>query len=751
MTWFNKKYHFLLHFFSTHEKTFFLILSTWLCLEYFILGPYSYVRHGDNIDSVVPRAINVWNFISLEHTSYWYNLLAGGVDRLANEISAARLDSLFFFLFPDWIAYAGVLFLGTFVGGYFMYLLCKQTLKLNTRASFFAGIFFANSLLAIDILPMVMGLAALPFVLYCLERLLNHQMRPLQKRVFSSHGRQSTPLSLLFSRVRGARLPIQRKSITFSEVSIGNKLLQLCAVAILGILFGFSSSLLLTLPFTLGGVIFWFWIIRRRIDTRTIVFLAIFAASSFLTNIQEMQSLLANVHLSQRSGGYYNNVGFLHYLSWVGALLKQNGGVLIVMLAGFFLQSNLAVLRRLYILSGILLFVASAYLPVAKFFRHTLGFLSDFGFDRFDLLVPFFAVIASAYVLTETKHIISFTSLPNRLQRNYSVGSLLIGIMLFHLFFINVSTKINHGEAWLKTGSFFSNTYSPDLESLVKMNEDSEPFRVATITERSTELVPTLAHFFGLETIDGHTNLVNRYYIDFFRLLAKNSSIKSSLYLLWDSSNEARERFFSEPSSAINLELLAFANVKYVVSPQPLFHSRLKLVPTASSQKEYLAWDDLGLKEKLMFRLNENFTGKKLFVYENLDMIPRYFLVNKIRVFNSEIAMLESLASAKTTELQEEVYVRSTDASHLTQPTIEQPYGQAVLETYTQDKMELTTTTKTPSTLVITNNYHPDWKATINNKTEKIVPAYHTFMAIPIPAGTNRVLLQYKPSYASEL
>ncbi len=61
------------------------------------------------------------------------------------------------------------------------------------------------------------------------------------------------------------------------------------------------------------------------------------------------------------------------------------------------------------------------------------------------------------------------------------------------------------------------------------------------------------------------------------------------------------------------------------------------------------------------------------------------------------------------------------------------------------DRAELETTTDSPALLLFDDSFDPGWRATVNNKPVRILHANYNFMAIPLPAGDDHVVFEYKP------
>ena len=143
--------------------------TLWIGLEYYALGPSSYLRIFDNGDSLIPQNIAVARDFLQHGIHYWYAYAASGVDLLAEGywFTNVYFGNLIFIVFPGWLAYQITILLGFFLCGYCTYLLCKKQLGLSETGSIFAG--FAYALLGGDVGTISNGI--LPFLLLCLDRL----------------------------------------------------------------------------------------------------------------------------------------------------------------------------------------------------------------------------------------------------------------------------------------------------------------------------------------------------------------------------------------------------------------------------------------------------------------------------------------------------------------------------------------------------------------------------------------------------
>ena len=155
------------NFIRTHRWPLFLIWSLWLTLEYFGLGPYSYIRIHDCANSVFPRDLGYFSEFFQYGFSNWSAQIAGGIDRLSNGGPLFHLDSLFFLTLPGWLTYAAITLIQRFIAGYFTYRLCRDYLRLGEFPSIVAGLAYSVSFFWFK--SEFIGQAGFPLILWSLE------------------------------------------------------------------------------------------------------------------------------------------------------------------------------------------------------------------------------------------------------------------------------------------------------------------------------------------------------------------------------------------------------------------------------------------------------------------------------------------------------------------------------------------------------------------------------------------------------
>ena len=258
--------------------------------------------------------------------------------------------------------------------------------------------------------------------------------------------------------------------------------------------------------------------------------------------------------------------------------------------------------------------------------------------------------------------------------------------------------------------------------------------------------------------MDGYANLYPKRYQDYWEAvlgpLLKTDAERYDYFHYWGN----RVYLFSPtggfPAASTvrfqnyyRLELLSLANVRYIVSSRPLNDDRLTLLPAAARDQQ-LQWAGQTKTKKMLGLLRGQFPGLPLYVYENSEMTPRYFLAGQARTFADKAELLTAFSTANHEDLKSTVYLNQADAAGLPLVQLRQDSGTVTVSRQTSDKVILEVTNTSPAILVAANLYSPFWKASVDNKPAKIFPANHTFQGISLAAGQHRVELSYEPPYA---
>jgi hypothetical protein len=141
----------------------------------------------------------------------------------------------------------------------------------------------------------------------------------------------------------------------------------------------------------------------------------------------------------------------------------------------------------------------------------------------------------------------------------------------------------------------------------------------------------------------------------------------------------------------------------------------------------------------------EIFQGEDVAVLENPTALQRAFLVHKYESMSKEDEILNGLFS-------EEFHPRASVILE-EQPTVapgsplaEGTEDKVNIETYSSNKIKISTDSGSNSILVILDSFFPGWKAFVDGREVEILKADYLFRAIPLQKGKHVIEMRYEPS-----
>lgn len=711
----------------------FLCWSFWLAFPYFLFGPLSYVRIHDNGDSNLPLQLSIVYRLVNGELGYWNPQLLSGVDTASGSYITPSAILLLTFL-PGWLGYGCLMWLQRFMAGYFTLRLLKDSLQIRTWISIYAGISYA--LFAQDMVTLHwggftifdgLGLSGLPFYIWALSK-INVQQK--SQAYFKFIG-----LGLLFS---------------------------------LTVFYAFA-------PFILSVLFFWFSLVKPRLDRRFWQFFAIFLISIIIFSLPILVPSFLNSSLSHR----YDRSPLVS-LNLSQALLKSffrtlshisdNIIPLILTVLGLFISRGRD--RKLIIVSlGIIFCLIWTFIyPLIALVNYKyIGILSGFDLQRFFIIVPFLIIIGAALGLNNIQTKTEKLQIAITQEKSYRYG-----ITFYSFILILVISLVGWQSLGLqlrimkeiKNGNVFAAFYQhPDIQQLAATKKDSLPFRVTTIADRtgSLQLHPAYVWSYGLESADGYLTLYPQSYQDYWgQVIAPLTKVDENIdkyfhdwgnrVYLFDSSvqKQSGENSTIYLKDFYDLDLLSLANVKYIISKVPIKDDSLKIFSKRNkdSDQDWQDWNRLKFSDKLSNAFQGKYPGMPLYIYENKNVLPRFFLTHQVQVFDTSSQLLEALGKATNNDLRSTAYLIKDTIPNLSLNTKYPINSQVNLEEYSSDKIKLKVQTNVNSILIITNNYSPYWQALIDNQEKPLFLVNQTFQGVFIPQGNHEVILEYKPPYS---
>lgn len=713
----------------------FCVVALWLSLEYFILGPFSYLLIYEWGDGNLPHHVVLFRDLIKYGISYWSPYLASGADYFVQDSSYTQLHGVFLLLLPTWFVTPAITLLRFFLSGYFMYHIARDHLELPKNSALFASISFSLSHLSFP--SNLFSYSLVPMFLWILDILLEKKKRGLYTWPF---------------------------------------------LILLATIFSLSSSVAGSLPFTLPFIFVWLVLLRKRRSPKEFVMLLVFCLMTIVLQIPTIWALLANAGISHRIHAslsktfslvpwenlasfkkYVINFFSVYLLPW-----KRFDHRLLLPLTLLAIFSHRFKNKKLNFVFICLLLttVGNMFLDLLKFgFYDYFGPFKSFHFKRFYYITHLFYPLCAAF---------TFEKLPNK----FHLRRVVLIVAFLTLFFNSLLFKKEHLSFWLDGASYTYVYNNQELKKLKKLLDQNEmPFRVATVSDNHPEtyMEPSLVNVYGLESADGYLNMYPKRYQQFWLKVIEPLKNKYNYYdIVEENGNkiylflpEDRERYStSKFKNFFHLNLLSLANVKYILSSSvaPIEDPNLVLVSKADYpipqnkdlalptrlKKTFLQRDSSLSQEETMTmlrsRLREIFsTGQDLLIYENKAALPRFFLVPKAKGFPDSVSLLKAMATTSPADFKREVlteqqYLTHAGALGFKRSSIE-------VNKYSPDEIELSVQLDGNGILIVSNTYSPFWKVTVDGKEKTIFPAYHTFWGVSLAKGDHRVAFEYKPPY----
>ena len=703
-----------------------LVLSAiilWVSLDFFILGIYSRVLVGDEGDSILPA------LLSMPHMDItrplWNAFSVAGTDRLATTFAPDLWSTLFRFV-PGWLAYQITRVFFVTVGVLGVYFLGRKKFALSREAGLFSalltGLYLGHAHLYI------MPIAFTPVVILALDHLLENLNAPKRWVI----------------------------------------------IGIVGFFFAISAYPQYLLLFAPVFFTLWYLFIGCLSDFRKPhiwqqwAVIVLFFVFVYVLRGQEILALFFNAPLSTRPDWAHYNLSITGATSQGLAIMRGalspdrllsvwpyfnlNTPMLafyLSLVAAFTTKMRDPWLRRLLLLMVVCAFLV-VFMPIIRTLLYdAVPVIRGFSINKL-WGFTFVAVMPAAGLAYQ---IFKARLAADKLGKvGQGIQGWLRATPFILLLIVSVVEKgISSTREWITQGSYKQIFESPVIKNLAKsVKTRGEPVRVA-----SFQMYDSYVNAYGLESPGGQVDMYSKRYGEFWNKIVEpsiNDDLVRKDYLVSGSTLEfghifskidkVSERFFG---GSFRLNLLSLANVGYILSRDQLLDPELKLINKDAPETP---WSALSVREKIMASAADNFRGRThLYVYENMAVLPRYFLAGQLQVLNNRAAVLDALSERSASALRKTAFVARDDWPKAATPQLYSTSGQIKLEKYGADEIAFSTQLAGPGLLVVTNSFSPFWTCRINGIWAKIFPIDATFWGVELPKGAKSVTFSYEPPY----
>jgi Bacterial membrane protein YfhO len=128
------------------------------------------------------------------------------------------------------------------------------------------------------------------------------------------------------------------------------------------------------------------------------------------------------------------------------------------------------------------------------------------------------------------------------------------------------------------------------------------------------------------------------------------------------------------------------------------------------------------------------------YIYENQAVLPRFFLVSRLRPARS---LEEAAALLKSPDFdpQHEAIVEGGPGPA---PPAGEPAGMVSVSEYGLQQVRLSVESERPAYLVTSETHYPGWRAWVDGRPQPIYYTNVAFRGLPVPAGRHQVFMRFE-------
>ncbi len=705
--------------------------NPWKTYSYLGFNPGTYPSKDQYFDTA--RQIFPWKTYSINSIKngqipLWNPYNFSGAPLLANFQSSIFYPfNIFYFFLPQTLAWTIQVLLQPLLALLFTYLYLRE-IKRSKEASLFASIAFSFSLyftVFLEYNTILHSVLYLPLVLYFLEKLikkikLSYLIGVFLALLFSFFAGHIQVFFLVFSFIFFYFLFI---SLSFKKKNTGKIILIFFAI-ILPLLVG-GVQLLPTLELISNSARsnqpYNYLVNTLLLQPKEII---LFLSPDFFGNPVTKNFLLSKSYPG--SALYFGIIPF--FFSILGIVSYKKDKIVrfyLLALTLLLLITFKNPLSELFFKIPIPLLSTSS--PANAIFLISFSFatLSSFGIDSvwnkrrnfFYASVPVFFLIFYGWILFITKSPMN--------MKSFLLSNLILTLMLG---FVLLSSRIVAKKYYVYLFIFitifdlfyFFNKFNPFVPSLLVY----PPTEISSFLKNKSNIY----RFWGYGTAnieanfatqlfmyspDGYDPLYPKDYGEFIEL-SKNGEFPS----LFNNETRSDARIFQgfgENDFAENKyrqKVLNLLGVRYI----------LDRYQNGTSEKTFPTKD-----------FNKIYDRNDWRIFENLKVVPRFFLTNSYKVVRSKEEFEKIFFSKEF----------NPNLSLILEERVESELGGSIgkvkLVSYKSEGILFTTESKSNNLLFLSDTYYPGWKAFVDNQETKIFKANYAFRAILIPSGNHSV------------
>ncbi|HXW69194.1 MAG TPA: YfhO family protein, partial [Dissulfurispiraceae bacterium] len=242
--------------------------------------------------------------------------------------------------------------------------------------------------------------------------------------------------------------------------------------------------------------------------------------------------------------------------------------------------------------------------------------------------------------------------------------------------------------------------------------------------------LPLIVTTYGISLTEGYDQLK---IVDYVNLVPTMHEINPARWGLFIENNSMLSMTNSKYLLFINNVVRNIEEVRWCVSSDD--EGRKFLVPPVMCRQTNAVFEPVYRKL---------YSSPSASLYENMNVLPRAYPVNKIRAIDSIQKLMDALASFGMNP-RYEAALSTKDVKEIGAENFS--YGDVKIEEYKPDMVTISARFKSTGFIVLADQFYPGWKAYIDGKESKIYKTNAVQRGVIVPAGEHRVVFKYVPVY----
>jgi hypothetical protein len=133
-------------------------------------------------------------------------------------------------------------------------------------------------------------------------------------------------------------------------------------------------------------------------------------------------------------------------------------------------------------------------------------------------------------------------------------------------------------------------------------------------------------------------------------------------------------------------------------------------------------------------------------IYQNLDVLPRAFVVHQARVIEDDEAAVAAMRDESFRPKEEAILAEAPPGWGAKSPQENLNSDQVTMISYKSERVIIEAHLASEGYLILTDTYYPGWRACVDGEESSIIRANLLFRAISLSAGQHRVEFSYEPA-----